>query len=212
MSLLASLPQVSRRTVLGLAAGFVVAAALAVAGWYWYSAEQNRALTAYAETMARARTAESSQAKPEDRAAAVRELAATLALFPSSSAAAQAAYQLAGLRYDAGEYAAARGAYQIAVARAGSATLRALARAGIGYTWESEREYAKAIDAYQTALAGLGPKDFYYESLLLDLGRGQELAGRKAEAIGTYQRVLKELPQGKRAEAVRARLMTLGAS
>ena len=212
MSLLERLLQVSRRTVLGVAVGIVAVAALAVAGWFWYSAEQNRALAAYVETMARVRAAQASQAKPEDRAAAARDLEATLARFPSSGAAGPAAYQLAGLRYDAGEYAAARGAYQIVLARAGSATLRTLARAGIGYTWESEREHAKAVDAYQAALAGLGPKDFYYEPLLLDLGRGQELAGRKAEAIETYRRVLKELPQARRAEEVRARLLNLGAS
>ena len=32
---------------------------------------------------------------------------------------------------------------------------------------------------------GLGPKDFYYEDLLLGLARTQELAGQKAEAIAT---------------------------
>ena len=58
----------------------------------------------------------------------------------------------------------------------------------------------------------MGPKDFYYEALLADLGRAQELAGRMPEAIATYRRLLKELPQARRAEEIRARLMRLGAS
>ena len=50
---------------------------------------------------------------------------------PSLSAATQAAYQLAALRYDAGQHAAARSAYEIVLARGASSTLRTLAQAGI---------------------------------------------------------------------------------
>ncbi len=202
----------SPRTVVGAAAAVVVLLALGGAGWFWYSAEQSRALSAYAEAMSRLRLAQAPQAKPEDRAAAIRTLEATLARYPSASAAPQAAYQLAGLRFDAGEYAAARGAYEIVLGRGASGTLRTLAQAGIGYAWEAERDYAKAIEAYRAALGWLGPKDFYYETLLMDLGRSQELAGKKAEAIETYRRLLHEFPQARRAQEVRARLMLLGAS
>src|SRR5207247_1673241 len=55
-----------------------------------------------------------------------------------------------------------------------------------------------------------GTRDFYYEALLADLGRAQELAGQKADAIETYRRILKELPQARRAEEIRARLRSLG--
>lgn len=202
----------SRRTVLASAAGLLVVSALGGLGWFWYRAEQNRALEAYAAAMTRLRVIQTPQARPEDRAAALRELEATLARYPSSGAAAEAAYQLAGLRFDSGEYAAARGAYQVVLARGASATLRRLAQAGVGYTWEAERDYAKAISAYRTALSGLSSKDFYYEVLLEDLARGQELGGQKADAIETYQRILKELPQARRGEDVRARLMHLGAN
>ena len=202
----------SRRTLVGAAAAVVVVLALGGAGWFWYGAEQSRALSAYAGAMSRIRLALTPQAKPEDRAAAIRALEATLARYPSSSEAPQAAYQLAGLRFDAGEYAAARGAYEIVLGRGGSGTLRTLAQAGIGYAWEAERDYAKAVEAYRVALGGLGPKDFYYETLLMDLGRSLELAGRTNEAIATYRRLLQEFPQARRAQEVRARLMLLGAS
>jgi len=150
-------------------------------------------------------------AKPEDRTVAIQTLEATLARYPSSSAATQAAYQLAALRYDAGQHAAARSAYEIVLARGASGTLRTLAQAGIGYAWEAERDYPKAIDVYRGTLSRLGPKDFYYETLLMDLGRSEELAGRKAEAIETYRRLLKEIPQARRAPEIRARLTALGA-
>ena len=205
-------PAVSRRTLVAALVGVVVLAALVAAGWFWYAREQHRAMAAYAEALARVRAAQAPQATTEARTAAVRDLEAVLARFPSAAAAPQAAHQLAGLRYDSGDYAAARGAYEVVLARGASGTLRTLAQAGIGYTWEAERQYARAIDAYATALAPLGPKDFYYEALLADLGRAQELAGRKPEAIATYQRLLKELPQARRAEEIRARLMSLGAS
>lgn len=206
------LPAVSRRTVVAALVGIVVLAALVSAGWFWYAREQHRAMVAYADALTRVRAAQAPQATGEARAAAVRDLEAALARFPSAPAAPQAAHHLAGLRYDSGDYGAARGAYEVVLARGASGTLRTLAQAGIGYTWEAERQYAQAIDAYATALAKLGPKDFYYEALFLDLGRAQELAGRKSEAIATYQRLLKELPQARRAEEIRARLMSLGAS
>ena len=204
-------PAVSRRTLVAVLAGVVLLAGLVAAGWVWYAREQHRAMAAYAEALARVRAAQAPQAPAEARTAALRDLEATLARFPSAPAAPQAAHHLAGLRYDAGDYAAARSAYEVVLARGASGTLRTLAQAGIGYTWEAERQYSRAIDAYATALVTLGPKDFYYEALLADLGRAQELAGRKSEAIATYQRLLKDLPQARRAGEIRARLMRLGA-
>ena len=197
----------SRRALVAGGIGLVVALALGALGWFWHSAQQSRAASAYAEALFRVRLA----TKPEDRIVAIQTLEATLARYPSSSAATQAAYQLAALRYDAGQHAAARSAYEIVLARGASGTLRTLAQAGIGYAWEAERDYPKAIDVYRGTLSRLGPKDFYYETLLMDLGRSQELAGRKAEAIETYRRLLKEIPQARRAPEIRARLTALGA-
>jgi len=48
--------------------------------------------------------------------------------------------------------------------------------------------------------------------LLIDLARMEELSGRKAEAVAAYRRILKEVPQARRAEDIRARLLALGAS
>jgi predicted TPR repeat methyltransferase len=42
-----------------------------------------------------------------------------------------------------------------------------------------------------------------------DMARVQELGGKRAAAVETYQKILKELPDGRRAEELRARVATL---
>jgi len=96
------------------------------------------------------------------------------------------------------------------VAQGASRTLRTLSRGGVAYTWEAERNYPKAVEAFKVALEGLGPKDFLYEELLLGLGRTQELSGQKAEATATYRRAVSELPNSRRLDEIKARLAELG--
>jgi tetratricopeptide (TPR) repeat protein len=167
---------------------------------------------AYSAALTRVATASAKTAPPEVRATAVRELETVLASYPSGGMAAQAALELAGLRYADRQYAQARSAYEIAAARAGSGTLRALARAGIAGTWEAERNFGNAAEAYRAVLADLKPKEFLYEDTMVDLARVLELGGKKDDAIATYRRLLKDVPQSKRAEDVRARLASLGAA
>jgi len=201
----------STRTIL-IAVGTVLGlGVLAAGGWYWTSLTQQRAMAAYAGAMARAEPAFAPQATAEARLAAIRELETVLTQHPSGHGAAQVAYQLGNLGYQAQQYAQARGAYELAVAQGAPRTLRALSQGGVAYTWEAERNYPKAVESFKTALTGLGPKDFYYEELLLGLGRAQELAGQKTDAIATYRRALTELTQSRRAEEIRARLAALGA-
>lgn len=187
--------------------------AAVVAGvWYWQAAEERRATATYASALARLASAGGRELAPEARAAAARDLEAALQAYPSASMAAQAAFELAGLRFADRQYAQARSAYEVALARAVSRTLRTLARLGIATTWEAERNFAKAVEAYQAALADLGPNDFQYEDTLLSLARSQELGGRRDDAVQTYRRVLKDVPKTSRTDEVRARLASLGAT
>ena len=191
--------------------GLLVVVALGAGGWYWHIVSQRHAMAAYAEAMTRAQPALSAQTTAEARAAGIRELETALAQYPSGSGAAQVAYELGSLRYDAQQYAQARGAWDLAVAQGAPRTLKALSQGGVAYTWEAERNYPKAVEAFKVALTGLGPKDFYYEELILGLGRTQELSGQKADAIATYRRALGELVQSRRLEEIKARLAALGA-
>lgn len=199
------------RTLVAAGVAVVLVAGIAVGGWYWYDTQQRRVGAAYAEVMTRAYAAQTPQAPSDTRARVARELEELIAQHPSGPSAAEAAYELGNLRYAAQQYAGARGAYEMAVARGGSPTVRTLARTSIGYTWEAERNFAKAVETHQLIARDLGPKDFLFEQTLLDLARVQELAGRPADAIATYQRVLKELPSARRADEIRGRLVTLGA-
>ncbi|MGH7325517.1 MAG: tetratricopeptide repeat protein, partial [Candidatus Rokuibacteriota bacterium] len=153
-----------------------------------------------------------SASSPEARAAVARDLEAALAQHPSASNAAQAALELGNLRYEERDYVRARSAWEVAVARAASPTVRTLARAGVGDTWEAEGHPGKAAEAYQAALALLRPADFYYEELLLALGRAQELSGNRDAAVETYRRLVRERPRSPRTDDVRARLAALGAA
>src|SRR2546430_17667103 len=115
-------------------------------------------MAAYAVVMVRITAAQGSEATPAARAGAMRDLEAILARYPSAGAAPRAAYDLGNLRYDAGQYAAARAAYEVALARGATGTLRNLAQAAIGSTREAEHDVSKAIDAYRVTPAGLGPR------------------------------------------------------
>ncbi len=197
-----------RALILGVAVLLGIAAVTG-AGWAWYSARESRARLAFAEATDLAQQSQSPDAPPEARDRAIKALEAAIAEHPSSSALPEAAYWLGNLRYGAGQYAGARGAYELALAKGASGSLRTLVSLGIAYTWESEKNYAKAEAAYQAALAGQGPKDFLYEELLIDLGRVQETRGEREPALATYQRLLKELPESRRGDNVRSRIAAL---
>ncbi|MBI4636297.1 MAG: tetratricopeptide repeat protein [Candidatus Rokubacteria bacterium] len=212
MTSLLTLTLPSRRALLVGAAIVLALGLLGTAGWFWYASEQQRAMAAYADAMTQVQAATKRQGSPEARAAAIRRLEIVIERYPSAPVAAQVAYELGNLRYAAREYTQARGAYEIAIAKGATPTVRALARAGVAYAWEAERNFPKAVDAFQAALAGRAPTDFLYEELLLGLARTQELAGRKADAVATYRRILKEGHLSRRADEVRFRLASLGVS
>jgi tetratricopeptide (TPR) repeat protein len=201
-------PRVIRAALVALAV-LVVGAAVGAGSWAWYRMAETRSSQAFAEAVPLAQRAHEPGATAEDRERAIGALDGFVAEHARSSLVAQAAYRLGNLRYAGGQFAAARGAFELALAKGATGTLRTLCALGIGYTWEAERDYAKADAAYQAALRSLGPKDFLYEELLTDLARVQELAGNSKAAIETYRRVLKDVPDSRRADDIRSRIAML---
>jgi len=200
----------ARWTLIGLGALLVLGAA-AFGGYSWYGAQDTRARLALVAAADLAQQATAPGAPAEARDKALRALETVLTEHPRFSGAPEAAYRLANLRLDAGQHAAARGAYEIAIAKGATGTLRSLAALGIAYSWEGQRDYARAQAAFQAALNGLSSKDFLYEEMLLGLGRAQEFGGNPAAARETYSRLLKERPDTRRADDIRSRLASLPA-
>jgi tetratricopeptide (TPR) repeat protein len=197
------------RLGLGTAAVLVVVGLVAVGAWAWYRSQESHAQTALAEATILVQQAEGAQATAEGHTRAIKALETVLADYPRMSAAPQAAYQLGNLKYAAGQYAEARGAYQLALAKGASGTVRPLAAMGIGYTWEAEKNYANAASAYEAVVTSLTSKDFLYEEALVAQARAQELGGKSAAALEVYQRVLREVPDSRRGEEVRSRVASL---
>jgi tetratricopeptide (TPR) repeat protein len=200
------------RTLVAVGGTTLVVLLVVGGAWYWLSVQKERAQAAHADALAQAYAARSGQAPATAKTAAMTALETAVAQSPGAALAAQSAYELGNLRFDLGLYAPARAAYELALKRVASPTIRTLARAGIAATWESERNFAQAVDAYTTAVAGEKPGEFYFEDLLIGLGRSQELAGRRDDAIKTYQRLLKDAPKLRRETEVRGRLASLGVS
>ncbi|HET7343768.1 MAG TPA: hypothetical protein VFL90_20050, partial [Methylomirabilota bacterium] len=197
------LPLPSRRALLIGSAAVLLVLLIAVGAWAWYEAQQRRVQAAHAEVMLRVEAAETADAPAEARAAAARDLEALLARYPSARTVPQAAYELGNLRFAAHDYAGARTAYELAVRHGTGGLLGTLARSGIGRTWEAQRDFGKAADAYGALVKDLDPRNFLYEDALIDHARALDLAGRKPEAVQAYQRVLKDVPTARRADEVR---------
>jgi tetratricopeptide (TPR) repeat protein len=197
------------RLALQVAAGAIVLVVLAAGGWAWYRSQESRGLGALAQASALAQQAMGPQAAPEAQEKAVKALEAVIAEHPRLSGLQQAAYELGNLKYTMAQYAGARGAYELAVAKGGSASIRVLAGMGIGYTWEAEKNYASAVQAYEAVIKGLRPKDFMYEDALMAEARAQSLAGQPAAALEVYQRLLRDVPDSRYADEVRNRAASL---
>ncbi len=197
------------RLALKIAVAVVALAALVGAGWLWLRAEDGRGQAALASTADLVQEAVGPQATADTRQKAIIALQTVLDQHGRSSVASQAAYQLGNLQYQAGDFAAARSAYQVALAKGATASMRTLAASGIGYTWEAQKNYANAMAAYDAVVRDVGPRQFFHEEALLDLARAQTLAGKPGEAISTYERLLKDAPDTRRAADIRAKILEL---
>ena len=194
----------------GLALIILAAVGLGWGGWMvWSTRAESHGAVALAQARFLLAQAQTPNAVPEAKERAQKALEDVVAEYPRLSSGAQAAYQLGNLRFAAGQYPQARAAFQVARSRGRSASLTSLASLGIGFTFEAEKNYEAAEKSFAETVKGAGPKDFLYEEAMSDMARVQELGGKRAAALETYQKILKELPDGRRAEELRARVATL---
>ena len=190
--------------------GVVIVVGIGWAGWAaWKSRYEAQGAMAFAQARTLAAQAQAPGAAADSRERAEKALQAVIADYPRLSSVAQAAYLLGSMRFGNAQYPQARASYELARAKAGSGSLAALAALDIGYCWEAEKNYDAAERAYQSAISGAKPKDFLYEEAMVDIARAQEFAGKRAAAMETYQRLLKDLPDSRRAEEIRSRVASL---
>ena len=197
------------RWVLWAVAGLAVIG-IVWGGWaLWKTRYEAQGAIAFTQARTLVMQAQAPGASADARQRAEKALQDVIAEFPRLSSIDQAAYLLGGLRFANAQYTSARTAYQMARDKAGSRTLAALAALDIGYTWEAEKNYTEAEKAYRSAISGADPKSFLYEEAMLAIARAQDLAGNRQAAIETYQRLLKDVPDSRRAEEFRSRMASL---
>ena len=149
--------------------------------------------------------------QPADLDAAATALHQFLTSHPSARVSVQAWYVLGQVEFRRSQWDAAATAFGAAAQR-DRGSIGRLSRLGQGYTYESKGDLPKAIETYQQALSGLGPKDFLYGDLLLAKARAHELAKDSSAAIATYKQYLKDLPTSDRGQDVKIRLALLGST
>src|SRR5262249_44835500 len=178
--------------------------------WTWLGDREEAGQQAFVLILVAAQRAEASgqSAELDASAAALRQFVGS---HSRTRASIQAWYILGQVELRRGQWDAAVAAFS-EVSRADRGSLGALSRLGLGYAYEAKGDASRALEVYQQALSGLGPKDFLYGDLLLAKGRAQELAKDSAGAIATYKQYLKDLPAADRVQDVRIRLALLGST
>jgi tetratricopeptide (TPR) repeat protein len=178
--------------------------------WTWLGRREDAANRALGTVLATVQRAEGS-GQAADLEAAATALRQFLATHSGARVSHQAWYALGQVEFRRSQWDAAVAAFGEA-SRRDRGSIGALSRLGQGYAHEAKGDAARALEAYQQALSGRGPKDFLYGDLLLAKARAQELTKDPAGAVATYKQYLKDLPTAERAQDVRIRLALLGSA
>jgi tetratricopeptide (TPR) repeat protein len=204
-----ALPAPARWSI--LSAGSALLLALIAAGvWSWYGRREAAAQQAIGTVLGTVQRAiGSGQAAELD--AAAKTLNAFLASHSTTRAGQQGFYLLGQVEFQRRQWDAAAAAFAEAARRDGG-SIGLLSRLGHGYAYEAKGDPARALEVYQQALGGRGPKDFLYGDLLLAKARVQEQTKDSGGAIATYKQYLKDLPAADRVQEVRIRLALLGSA
>ena len=206
---LAGLPATIRWTLLAVG-GLFLLTLIAGGVWSWRGHQEEVARRALGPALATAERAVGS-GQPADLEAAAAALRQFLTSHPSAQASHQAWYFLGQVEFRRSQWDPAVAAFGEA-ARRDRGSIGALSRLGQGYALEAKGDAVRALEVYQQALNGLGPKDFLYGDCLLAKARAQELAKDSTGAIATYKQYLKDLPSADRVQEVRIRLALLGSA
>jgi cytochrome c-type biogenesis protein CcmH/NrfG len=204
-----ALPALARWTI--LSAGLAILLILIASGiWNWHGRREAAAQQAIGTALGTVQRAIGSR-QPAELDAAATTLNAFLASHSGTRAGQQGWYLLGQVEFQRHQWDAAAAAYGEAARRDGG-SIGALSRLGQGYVYEAKGDPARALEVYEQALGGRGPKDFLYGDFLLAKARAQEQTKDSGGAIATYKQYLKDLPSADRVQEVRIRLALLGSA
>jgi TolA-binding protein len=125
--------------------------------------------------------------------------------YPSSDAGVAARYHAAGILATLGRYPEAEQRYQEVLSRAGSTIYGRTARLGLANAQMAQKKYDSAITIYSD-LSRDTNSQMPVDGVLMQLGRAYLKAGRKSEAVTTFNRVKDEFPESMYAEDARTAL------
>jgi TolA-binding protein len=125
--------------------------------------------------------------------AALPKFMAAAEAYPSTLPGVAARYHAAATLVALGRDAEAERRYQEVVEKAGSGLYGRMARLGLAEVQVRQKKYEPAINTLKD-LSTTAKDELPLDGVLMQLGRTYALAGRKAEAVQTYQRLTTEFP------------------
>lgn len=211
------------RSALAIIAG-VVALVVVVGGgyWAWTTRAQSRSQALLAEALlvvqapieepkAGATPTAGSYPNVNARAeAALTKLSAVYDAYPSARAGIAARYYAGSALSMLGRPAEAAARFQEVADRAGSSDFYGrMARLGAIDANAQAKQYDQAISAAQALVNNTSDDTIPRDALLMELGRVQAAAGKKAEAKQTLDKVIADFPQSVYVEEARRLLATV---
>ena len=196
------------KNTFGLIAAIVVIALVGIGGyWAWKTRSENRAQVMLGEaiTIVQAPVEEpkpgakpAAGSYPTIKARAEAALAKFTEVFngyPSTKGGIAARYYAAGALAMLGRPEEAATRYQEVVDRAGSGSFYGrMAQLGLIESSAQAKQYDKAITAAQALVNNTSDETMPRDALLMELGRVQAAAGKKAEARQTLDKVIADFP------------------
>jgi TolA-binding protein len=197
------------RSTVGLVAGIIALVLVAGIGyWAWTTRSENRAQTLLGDAIV-IMQAPIEEPKPgakpgvtgyptvQARAeAALAKFGEVYNAYPSTDAGIAARYYAAAALAMLGRHAEAAARFQETVDQAGENTFYGrMARLGVVEANAQAKKYDEAISAAQALVNNTSDDTIPRDALLMELGRVQVAAGKKAEAKQTLDKVIADFPE-----------------
>ena len=197
------------RSTVGLAAGIIALVLVAGVGyWAWTTRSENRAQTLLGDAIV-IMQAPIEEPKPgakpgvtgyptvQARAeAALAKFAEVYDAYPSTDAGIASRYYAAAALAMLGRHTEAAARFQETVEQAGENTFYGrMARLGVVEANMQAKKYDEAISAAQALVNNTSDDAIPRDALLMELGRVQVAAGKKAEAKQTLDKVIADFPE-----------------